>query len=465
MGSLSNALSIGLSGLRASQQGLNVAGHNIANVNTEGYTRQKVVLEANDPVRLNKLVLGTGVNVMSISRVRDAFLDRQFRDSNQLMGSFQKQADAIEMIETVISEPGDTGLQQAMENYFASLQDLATNPESSSVRTTVSEQGRSLARSFNQMWTQLENIRSNKNLEIIDKVKKINEILDSVADLNVQIGKTEALGNQANDLRDNRDRLLDGLSRMVDITAQEDPANNTMTVSISGQAFVVIDSVTHLEARSVNVDGKEEIQLYNPEANEEISFRGGELQGLVQIRDRMIPDIQRQLDTLAKAIIDEVNMIHRNGYGLQGNRLTPPTGIDFFQGADASTMKLSSLINNDPGNIAASGSGAPGDNENSLQMAMLRNKGVLNNGQFTFEDYLASMVSTFGLQGETNQNRLNNQEILVESLKNFRESAIGVNMDEELVDLVRFQNSFGANARVISITNEMLGVVVQLGRY
>ncbi len=465
MGSLSNALYIGLSGMRANQLGLNVAGHNIANVNTEGYTRQKLVLEANTPVKIGGLVLGTGVNVLSISRVRDAFLDRQFRDSNQLMGGFEKQAQAIEMIESIINEPGDTGLQQSIEDYFASLQDLATNPESSSVRTTVSEQGRSLARSFNQMWQQLENIRDNKNLEIIDQVAKVNELLDSIADLNIQIGKTESLGNQANDLRDNRDRLLDVLSRMVDISAHEDQANGTMTVSISGQAFVVIDNVTHIEARSVNVDGKEEIQLYNPDAKETINFRGGEIFGLVQIRDKMIPEIQQQLDILAKAIIDEVNTVHRDGFGLKGNRLSAPTGIDFFRGEDASTMRLSALINNDPGNIAASASGAAGDNENALRMAMLRNKGTLNNGRFSFEDYLASTVSTFGLQSETNQKRIVNQEILLETIANFRESVIGVNMDEELVDLIRFQNSFGANARVISITNEMMGVVVQLGRY
>ncbi|MBW7996904.1 MAG: flagellar hook-associated protein FlgK [Candidatus Glassbacteria bacterium] len=465
MPSLSNALYIGLSGIRVNQQGLNVAGHNIANVNTEGYTRQQIVLEANKPILLNQFLFGTGVNLKSIARVRDAFLDRQYRDENQLLGDFEKQSESIELVEGILSEPGDTGLHQTIKNFFTSLQDLATNPESSSVRTTVSERGRSMARMFNQMWTQLDKIRNNKNLEIIDQVKKVNEILDRVAELNVQIGSTEALGNQANDFRDNRDRLLDELSRMVDISAVEDPANNTMTVSIAGQSFVVIDKVTHVEARSENIGGRMEIHLYNPEAKVAIELRGGELRGLVEIRDRMIPGIQDQLDTLARALIDEVNAIHRQGYGLQGSRLSLPTGIDFFSGDDAQTIKISSLINNDPGNIAASGGGAPGDNTNALELAMLRNKGVLNNGRFTFEDYLASTVSAFGLQSDTIQQRRANQEILVEHLSNFRESVIGVNLDEELVNLIRYQKAFGANARVISTTNEMMGVLVQLGRY
>jgi flagellar hook-associated protein 1 FlgK len=451
--------------MRANQQGLNVAGHNIANVNTEGYTRQNVVLEANKPVSISNRVYGTGVNILSISRVRDAFLDRQFRDENQLLGDYEKQSETIQLIEGILNEPGETGLHQSIKDFFASLQDLATNPESSSVRTTVSEQGKAMARMFNQMWSQLDNIRDSKNLEIIDQVEKVNEILDQVADLNVQIGKSEALGNQANDLRDNRDRLLDNLSRIVDISADEDPNNGTFTVSISGQAFVVIGEVNHLEAKSVNVNGKEEIRIFNPEAKEELQLRGGELRGLVDIRDNMIPGIQEDLDELAKSIIDEINAVHRGGYGLQGSRESAPTGIDFFQGDSARTIELSDLINNDPGNIAASGGGAPGDNANALEMAMLRNKGVLNGGNFSFEDYLASTVSTFGLQSDTIQERMENQEILVEHLYNFRESVVGVNMDEELVSLIQFQNAFGANARIISTTNEMLGVVVQLGRY
>ena len=465
MSTLSNALHIGLTGMRASQQGLNVAGHNIANVSTEGYTRQIVEMASNNPLKLDNLIFGSGVNVQSIIRVRDEYLDRQFRDENQLMGSYEKQAESVELIEAIINEPSDSGLQQAIEDFFASLQDLADNPESSSVRTTVSEQGSSLATTFNQTWDQLENIRDNKNLEIIDQVAQINELLDQVADLNVRIGSAEALGDQANDLRDKRDAVLDNLSRMVDIKAEEDPNNGMITVSLSGQAVVVMDNVTHIEAKSENIDGKEYVSLYNPETQQSLSFAGGELQGLVEVRDSIIPEVQEYLDTLAISIIDEFNAVHRTGYGLQGNRDSAPTNIDFFEGESASTMTLNTKIVNDPGNIAASGSGAAGDNENALALAMLRDEQVLNNGQFSFEDYWASAVSSLGLKSSTISERLSNQQALVENLENFRESVSGVNLDEELINLVKFQNAFGANARVITTTNEMLGIVVQLGKY
>ena len=465
MPTLSNVMSIALTGLKANQQGLNITGHNIANVNTDGYTRQKLILESGKPVVINDSVFGTGVDVIQVARFRDAFLDRQFRDENQSLGNFSKQNEAVDLIEGILNEPGDTGLQNVVKNFFNSLQDLSNNPESSSVRTTVREQGRALASMFTQVWNQLDKIRDNKNFEILDDVNKANEILDRIADLNVQIGSTEALGRSANDLRDNRDRLLDELSKIVDVSANEDPLSGSTTVSISGQSFVVLDTVIHLQAQSESQQGKEVVKVYNPVNGELMDVRGGELRGLLDVRDKLIPNLQGDLDVLAKSLISEINAVHRAGFGLQGIRSAPPTGIDFFDGEDARTISLSDQISNDPGNIAASGTGAPGDNTNALALAQLRDKGVLNNGQFTFEDYYTGLVSTFGLETNTIQERLKNQEILVEHLGNFRESLIGVNLDEELVNLIRFQKAFGANARVISTTNELMDIVTQLGRY
>jgi flagellar hook-associated protein 1 FlgK len=465
MPTLQNALFIGLSGLQANQQGLNVTGHNVSNVNTEGYTRQKIILESNKPLIIQKGIFGTGVNVSKIARFRDAFIDRQVRAENHLLGDLEKQAESMQLIEGLLNEPSDLGLHNAIKNFFNSLQDLTTNPESSSVRTTVREQGRALARMFNQIWSQLERIRENKNFEIIDNVSKINVILQQVGDLNLQIASTEALGKEANDLRDKRDLLLDQLSKLVDMSANEDPANGSMTVSIAGQSFVVIGEVNQLEAFFENVEGKEMIKIINPATGSEIKISSGNLHGMLEIRDRLIPNLKDLIDLLASTFIEEVNQVHRQGYGLKGGKASPQTGIDFFEGTDAQTIALTSEIANDPGNIAASKSGAPGDNSNALEMAQLRNKGVLNNDSFTFEDFYGSLVSTLGLESESVQLQLSNQERLVEHVENFRESIIGVNLDEELVSMIRFQKAFGANARVITTVNELLGIVVLLGKY
>ncbi|MCE5270081.1 flagellar hook-associated protein FlgK [bacterium] len=465
MPTINNAMYIGLSGLKASQMGLNVAGQNIANVNTEGYTRQKIVLEANRPIIINKGVFGTGVNLAEVSRTRDAFIDRQFRNENALQGDLDKQAQSLELIEGVINEPSDTGLSNAIKNFFNSLQDLSTNPESSSVRTTVREQGRALARMFNQVHSQLDKIKDNKNFEIIDDVAEVNSILERVASLNVEIGKTEALGRQANDLRDSRDLLLDKLSGLVDMTTSEDPNNGSVVVSINGQAFVVQSEVLKLKTEAENINGTEKVRVLNPTNNVEMKFSSGELNGLIEVRDRIVPELQGKLDELAKSIIDNVNTIHRKGYGLQGSRETPPTGINFFDGDDAASIQLSFDIENDPGNIAASSNGEPGDNSNSLAIAQLRNTRVLNNNTFTFEDYLGGMISTFGLETVSVKERLDNQEKLTEHLQNTRESLSGVNLDEELTNLVVFQKAFGANARILTTVNEMMDIVINLGKY
>lgn len=456
---------IGLSGLRANQQGLNVTGHNVSNVNTEGYTRQQIILESNKPVTVNRKIFGTGVNVSKIARFRDSFVDRQFRDENNLLGDLEKQSESMQLIEGMLNEPSDLGLHNAIKNFFNSLQDLTTNPESSSVRTTVREQGRALARRFNQTSSELEKIRSNKNLEIRDNVSKVNALLQRVGELNLQTSATEALGQEANDLRDKRDLVLDELSKMVDISANEDPANGSMTVTISGQSFVVIGDVSQLKVLSKNIEGIEEIKIINQGTGTEMKFLSGQLHGLLEIRDRLIPDLKDQIDLLAGTFIDEINQIHRQGYGLKGGQAAPQTGMDFFEGTDAQTIALTPEIANDPGNIAASKSGAPGDNSNALDMAQLRSKGVLNNGSFTFEDYYGGLVSTFGLESESVQEQLSSQEKVVEHVKNFRESIIGVNLDEELVSMIRYQKAFGANARVITTVNELLGIVVLLGKY
>jgi flagellar hook-associated protein 1 len=465
MPTINNAMYIGLSGLKASQMGLNVTGQNIANINTEGYTRQKAILESNDPIIVNQNVFGTGVNLGEITRTRDAFIDNQYRSENGLRSDLDKQAESLDLIEGVINEPSDTGLQNSIINFFNSLQDLATNPESSSVRTTVREQGRAMARMFQQVGTQLNKIADNKNFEIIDSVSEANSILQRVASLNVEIGKTEALGRQANDLRDSRDLLLDKLSGLVDVTTTEDKFNGSVIVSINGQAFVVQGEYLQLKTESRNIDGVEKVRVINPTNNVEMEFGSGELHGMIEVRDRIVPDLQAQLDELAGAIIDNVNTIHKQGYGLQGSRETAPTGIDFFDGTDAASIKLSFDIENDPGNIAASLSGEPGDNSNSLALAQLRNTPVLNNDTFTFEDYLGGMISTFGLETVSVKERLDNQEKLTEHLENFRESLSGVNLDEELTNLVVFQKAFGANARLLTTVTEMLDIVVNLGRY
>ena len=465
MATLNNAINISLSGLKANQAGLNVTGHNISNINTEGYTRQQVELDTARPVKLQQGIFGMGVNIAEVRRYREAAIDRQFRNQNQFLGNLNKQSETLSLIEGIINEPSDTGLQNAIKNFFNSLQDLATNPESSSVRTTVREQGNSLSKIFNQVRSQLDQIRHNKNFEILDTVTEINQFLQQIANLNIEISHIEALGERANDMRDTRDNLLDKLSRLIDMRAVEDPTNSTTIVTITGQAFVVIDNALQLKVKSVNEGGKEVIKILNPTDDRQMKPTSGELSGLLEVRDRIIPELIEQIDELAAAIINEVNAVHRQGYGLQGNRDRPPTNMDFFTGTDAYSMALSPNLVNDSRNIAASKSGAPGDNMNALELAQLRNTQVLNQGSFTFEDFLGGIVSTFGLEVRSVKEDLNNQQRLVDHLDNYRESLYGVNLDEELVKMIRFQQAFGANARIMSTVNELMGIVVILGKY
>ena len=465
MPTLNNAMNLALTGLKAGQMGLNVAGHNISNVNTEGYTRQELVQQAASPVTINKFSFGTGVDILDISRTRDAFVDDQYRSRNEELGNFQKQAESLSLIEGLINEPSDTSLHNTIKNFFNSMQDLATNPESSSVRATVREQGRAMTTMFNQISNGLQNLQESKNFEITDIVDGINERLRKLSELNLDIARSSAPGRTNNDLADQRDVLLDELSGMVDMNSFEDPATGTVTVTISGQAFVVNGNYLQLETDIDYVNDQQFVKVLNPTDKSEMPISSGELYGLLQIRDETIPDLISELDTLASSIIESVNEIHREGYGIQGSRASIPTNLDFFDGTDASTISLSYEILSDPSNIAASADGKPGDNSNALAIAQLRNAEILNNDSFTFEDYLAGMVSSLGLEAESMYSKVDTQQVLVNSLQNYREQLFGVNMDEELTNLIKYQQSFNAAARVITTVNELMGVVVRLGQF
>lgn len=465
MPTLNNAMNLALTGLKAGQMGLNVAGHNIANVNTEGYTRQELVQQAASPITINKFTFGTGVDVLDISRTRDAFVDTQYRSRNEELGSFEKQAESLSVIEGIVNEPSDTSLHNTIKNFFNSMQDLATNPESSSVRATVREQGRAMTTMFNQISTQLTDLQKSKNFEIEDIVNKVNENLRKIAELNLDIARSSAPGRTSNDLADQRDVLLDELSGLVDMNSFEDPATGTVSVTIAGQAFVVNGNYLQLGTEVEHNAGQELIKVLNPTDKSEIPISSGELYGLLQIRDKTIPNLISELDTLASSIIENVNDIHRQGYGIQGSRASAPTNLDFFDGTDAATISLSYEVLSDPSNIAASADGKPGDNSNALAIAQLRNAEILNNDSFTFEDYLGGIVSSLGLEAKSMYEKVDTQQIMVDSLQNYREQLFGVNMDEELTNLIKYQQSFNAAARVITTVNELMGVVVQLGQF
>jgi len=366
----------------AQQVALEVTGHNIANANTVGYTRQVAALQATRPYAAPSLnnsthvgQMGTGVDAAQITRIRDAFLDEQIRNETRDFGYWSIMQESLSRIEVMFSEPSNTGLRTAMDQFWESWQDLSVNPESEAVRAVVVERGMALADAFSHNYTQLKEMQEDLNSSIAIKVSAINSMTQEICNLNQQILAINVAGQQANDLLDQRDLLLDQLSGMVDINTHTDDYG-MVTVQLGGRNLVQGTQYTPLTTVT-DANGMNMVVWQDTGIKTVIS--SGELGALLDLRGAtdlpqdsgaqykdVIPKLIEELNTMAKTVVTSINEVHRSGYSLNNN-LNPssgyPDGINFFTLPDdpenygdwAKSIQLNQDIIDDVNNIAAAG--------------------------------------------------------------------------------------------------------------
>ncbi len=406
-------LEIGKRSIMAQQIALEVTGHNVANANTPGYTRQLASLQATRPHYTPGLTgdtragqMGTGIEVAEIERIRDAFLDAQVRKESKTSGYWEAVYDSLAKIEVILNEPSEEGLRAVMDMFWESWQDLSANPESEAVRAVVAQRGMTLADAFNHTYRQLTELREDVNASIKVKIDEINSIVGQITDLNQQILAINIAGKQPNDLEDKRDLLLDQLSKIIDININSD-ANGMVIVQMGGRALVQGAEYAPLAAAR---DSRGMYMVIWQDTGVKARISDGELRGLLDARGKtelsqedspseykeIIPGLIEKLNTLAKTIIVQTNQLHRGGYSLN-NKTAYPDGEDFFNLPEdpdnfedwAEFMQVSDSIVNDVKNIAAASyrtwddSGNKinfGDGANALKIAQLKH--YLNNDEY-----------------------------------------------------------------------------------
>jgi flagellar hook-associated protein 1 len=355
-------LDIGVSALRAAQQLLDTAAHNVANANTPGYSRQRVSLVAAPPYTypaMNKSGLpgqiGTGVTVASITRTRDNFLDLQLQAQTSIQGEWDTRQQELSKVETIFPEPSDSGLGGVISRFWSAWQDVAADPTSTSARTALAEQGASLALAINSDAHQLEMLANGIDTQITQKVQTINDLATQIAALNGQIQRVTVDGDHANDLLDQREQLLEQLNAIVP-TATAVQADGTMTVLIGGT-----DLVSNIKARPVKtaLDGAGHLSVVWSDGTP-VTATTGSLKALTDIRDVDLAGYRSQLDALAEGIADATNTLHQRGIDQDGS-----AGLAFFTYRSdnaAATLAVNTAIAGDPRKVAAASStGAAGD--------------------------------------------------------------------------------------------------------
>jgi len=324
-------------GLLAQQLAIEVTGQNVANVETEGYSRQDVSFEANTPrghIKYGGLhQLGTGVRIASIERAHDQFLFTQIMDEGDLTGSTEVKKEIFEQLEVLFNEGSGRSLNDALSLFFSSIHDLATNARGLPERANLISKAEHLASTFNQTGNQLFTIQRNIDATIETEVAKINTLTTQIGKLNESIHANEPASQyKANDLRDNRDRLVKELSKKIDIQLIEESDNQIGLTLKDGTALVLKDRVFKLST-SLNGDNDSfkdvNIEYGSGLKNITSTITGGELRGYLDMRDTEVKSVVDKMNILSASFIQEFNGIHRAGFGLDGS-----SGLDFFSPLD-----------------------------------------------------------------------------------------------------------------------------------
>jgi len=453
-------IEIGLRGLRAHQQALDVVAHNVANASAPGYTRQEARMQATQSQSVPGQAgqFGSGVTVYEIQRMRDVFLDDQMRSEQASYGKFNALKKGLDEIQTFFNEPSDLGLGSVMDKFWASLQDVANNPESDGFRRTAVQAGEALAEAFRHTRKQLADLQLSITTTVREQVSEMNLLAQQIAKANSQISEIGTIpGEQPNDLKDKRDLLIDRLAGLVKINAT---ADTTSSVSITIGNVMLVAGASAKEAVFSDAGGEPHLlvggaEVITPGSPGDL---GGESGGLLNLRDSILPAYCGDLDTLAEKIVSETNALHRAGWGL-GDAVHVER--DFFSGTDARTISVSAALSSDPSKLAASRNGLQGDGSVALQMARVKENLVMRGATATFSDFLRGVVGRLGVQAQEAQRFVENETLLIKQIENHRQDVQGVSIDEEMSNMVRFQHAYTACARIITAFDEALSTLIE----
>lgn len=472
MASLNDSFIIARSGILTHQTRMAVISHNIANVQTPGYHRQRAILGTNPPEQPNiytapKHEIGTGVRILDIVRSFDETQERQYLNLNSSAATQSLLSDTLAGTEALVNSTVDgVSLTDYLSKFWAAWQDVATNPSNLTMRSVLLEDSATLTYALNSVSTNLDNYSavllngSGPYTGVIPTtVDDINSLATRIKDLNTRITLAEAQQSNANDLLDQRTSLIRDLSAKVGITLDAD-----YTVRINGRILVAGDGSARYD---LAIDTGSPLQFTL--AGNPVTISGGELDGYIQTVD-IVATLRSNLDTFASELISQVNALHTAGYDLAGTR-----GVEFFSGTGAGDVQVgtdlydySNPLLSHPELVAAASALDPGpppgpqvgDGSNALRIADLAIARPGNLGNRTFAGYFTDVTASLGARQASAANLAEDNQTALDALENTMQSTDGVNQDEELLDMMSAQRAFEASARVATTVDEMMDTII-----
>lgn len=482
MAGLLNALNSARTSLEVNQKSIEIVGNNISNVNTEGYSRQQAEFETYPAMNFGDFFVGQGVKISNVSREHDVFIDQEIKQKAVEFGLQDASTRPLSELERVFNITDDN-ISTDIDNFFDSLQELSADPSDLVQRNNVILQGDVLATSFNNTVNELNSIQGNINDTILSKLDAVNSQLKEIADLNDRIYTIEIHGQTANSARDERDLIAKELAQTLGAQSRED-SNGMLSVSLPG-GLPLVQGIMPMSISADTSGSDLVLQLHAGGVIRDLGVKnlGGEFQGLVDIRDNFIPELNADLDKLAYELSVQVNLQHQAGGGLDSstgnlffnmppNYVASPPGPAPTAAEYAGAARNIRVVVTDPAKIAAGaapdpgpppGSVAPGDNSNALILSNIGDTYLIG-GTDNFNSLYGKITAKVGVESNQNQLSLKGAEDALVQLENFRDGLVGVSLEEEMIGLIQYQRGFESSAKFLSTIDEMMTTVLNIRR-
>lgn len=441
--------------LRAFQTALDVTGHNITNVNTAGYTRQTVGLADTTPTNYGNYMLGNGVSISGVTRIQSAFLAARQLANNSDGSRAGSLLGGLQSIEGLTQEPGGAGIGTALDALYNAFSALGSNPNQASLMTQVQQAGSTLSSRVRNLYNDLRSQSTNAGDQISQQLDQAQDLANQIAHLNAQIREQQGTGSTPNDLLDMRDQKLQELSGIVDIHVQLQP---------DGSANVYMNQLTLVDqagARQMPTNFDATTGTIS-DANGSYQVKGGQVAGLMGLM-RSISSYQGKLDTLANTLRTQFNSIHQTGTNALGN-----TGVNFFNDANPQTgainFGLDPAVAADAKAIAAGSTGAPGDGGIALSLSGLRDTKLPSLGNATMGAFYSDFIGGVATDTAFAKTDMDTKSAIATQIDAQVQSISGVNLDEEMSNMLRFQRSYQAAARALSVFDQTTEDLINLIR-
>jgi flagellar hook-associated protein 1 len=443
----------------ASQISMEVTSSNIANASTPGYVRQRAVLAAKSPGEIAENATQSGVEVTTIERLYDRFIEFQMVGQSSQVGDASIRKETFDRIEAIFNETDGGGLNDMMNQFWSAWEDLSANPTGQVERTALANAAGNLATMFREYAGELYSVQTDLNAQIDATVTQLNGYLSDLADLNDKIIEGVSGGVNVNNLLDQRSELLKKTAGLIDIQYVEETGGAVNVLTVDGRALVQGNSSWQLAVQNNGAGLYNVVYADNPTVPINDAIGGGKLSGMLGMRDTTVAGYLAELDDLAETLVNAVNAQHVSGYDNYrnvGGSFFEPLGITGARG-----MQVAAAILDDPNRIAAAVT-LSADGDNARAISGIKDQALMSGSLSTLGDFYAALVGQIGQDVAEAQRTATHETSVMTQMTNAQEQRSGVSTDEEMMNLIKFQMGYAAAAKLAGAADELLQTLLDM---